>query len=139
MRVNRGEGTVIGSSRPTHNESDRARSGLRRCFFFQAEDGIRGDLVTGVQTCALPIFQDGSDVPVAMPAIRYPPLGRLTMNVPFFRPEIDDGDIAAVLDVLRSGWLTTGPRRSEERRVGKERRAPSERSPLQDGTRDEGE
>src|SRR5947208_9423502 len=24
-------------------------------FFFQAEDGIRGDLVTGVQTCALPI------------------------------------------------------------------------------------
>src|SRR5438552_3092759 len=26
------------------------------CFFFQAEDGIRDDLVTGVQTCALPIF-----------------------------------------------------------------------------------
>src|SRR5438552_11938385 len=25
------------------------------CFFFQAEAGIRGDLVTGVQTCALPI------------------------------------------------------------------------------------
>src|SRR5258708_27704275 len=25
-------------------------------FFFQAEDGIRDDLVTGVQTCALPIF-----------------------------------------------------------------------------------
>src|SRR5712671_4180200 len=24
-------------------------------FFFQAEDGIRYDLVTGVQTCALPI------------------------------------------------------------------------------------
>src|SRR6201987_4802120 len=31
---------------------------LSRCclvFFFQAEDGIRDDLVTGVQTCALPI------------------------------------------------------------------------------------
>src|SRR5258708_39524557 len=27
-------------------------------FFFQAEDGIRDDLVTGVQTCALPIFGD---------------------------------------------------------------------------------
>ena len=27
-------------------------------FFFQAEDGIRGRLVTGVQTCALPIFKD---------------------------------------------------------------------------------
>ena len=25
------------------------------CFFFQAEDGIRVRLVTGVQTCALPI------------------------------------------------------------------------------------
>ena len=27
-------------------------------FFFQAEDGIRDDLVTGVQTCALPISPD---------------------------------------------------------------------------------
>src|SRR5258708_39033457 len=27
-------------------------------FFFQAEDGIRDDLVTGVQTCALPILTD---------------------------------------------------------------------------------
>src|SRR5258708_24977838 len=28
---------------------------FRVFFFFQAEDGIRDDLVTGVQTCALPI------------------------------------------------------------------------------------
>src|SRR5258708_34634311 len=27
------------------------------CVFFQAEDGIRDDLVTGVQTCALPIYK----------------------------------------------------------------------------------
>src|SRR5256886_2902055 len=27
------------------------------CFFFQAEDGIRDLTVTGVQTCALPIYQ----------------------------------------------------------------------------------
>src|SRR5438552_14490911 len=27
------------------------------CFFFQAEDGIRDDLVTGVQTCALPSYE----------------------------------------------------------------------------------
>src|SRR2546425_7233629 len=27
-------------------------------FFFQAEDGIRDKLVTGVQTCALPIYFD---------------------------------------------------------------------------------
>src|SRR5258708_3356725 len=30
-------------------------------FFFQAEDGIRDDLVTGVQTCALPIFTSAGD------------------------------------------------------------------------------
>src|SRR5574340_1500692 len=29
-------------------------------FFFQAEDGIRGLLVTGVQTCALPIWPGAS-------------------------------------------------------------------------------
>src|SRR3989440_8995097 len=28
-----------------------------RIFFFQAEDGIRDLIVTGVQTCALPIFE----------------------------------------------------------------------------------
>src|SRR5215216_5237164 len=32
-------------------------------FFFQAEDGIRDDLVTGVQTCALPIC--GADLVMA--------------------------------------------------------------------------
>src|SRR5438552_14549632 len=31
-------------------------------FFFQAEDGIRDDLVTGVQTCALPITWPGDGV-----------------------------------------------------------------------------
>src|SRR5574344_446254 len=38
-------------------------------FFFQAEDGIRDDLVTGVQTCALPIllidkYMSGTEVEV---------------------------------------------------------------------------
>src|SRR5438132_11464493 len=28
-------------------------------FFFQAEDGIRAHCVTGVQTCALPIYRGG--------------------------------------------------------------------------------
>src|SRR5947208_13902712 len=32
------------------------RPWLSRSSFFQAEAGIRDDLVTGVQTCALPIF-----------------------------------------------------------------------------------
>src|SRR5256885_12367256 len=30
-------------------------------FFFQAEDGIRDYKVTGVQTCALPIYQKARD------------------------------------------------------------------------------
>src|SRR5207244_9977951 len=33
----------------------------RLLFFFQAEDGIRDDLVTGVQTCALPIWPARGD------------------------------------------------------------------------------
>lgn len=32
------------------------------------------------------------------------------MNVPFFRPELTDDEIAEVVATLRSGWLTTGPR-----------------------------
>jgi dTDP-4-amino-4,6-dideoxygalactose transaminase len=32
------------------------------------------------------------------------------MNVPFFRPELSEAEIAEVVDTLRSGWLTTGPR-----------------------------
>src|SRR6266404_632329 len=32
---------------------------IRFFFFFQAEDGIRDKLVTGVQTCALPISNSG--------------------------------------------------------------------------------
>src|SRR5229473_6375277 len=31
-------------------------------FFFQAEDGIRDKLVTGVQTCALPIWRHRLDL-----------------------------------------------------------------------------
>jgi dTDP-4-amino-4,6-dideoxygalactose transaminase len=32
------------------------------------------------------------------------------MRVPFFRPDIRDEEIAEVVEALRSGWLTTGPR-----------------------------
>src|SRR5438552_17174325 len=61
-------------------------------FFFQAEDGIRDDLVTGVQTCALPIS------------------GRTETALP-----ISCGRRG------RPDWpRPIGSRRSEERRVGKE-------------------
>src|SRR5215470_17862999 len=50
--------------------------GPNSVFFFQAEDGIRGATVTGVQTCALPIFGQGegplvlvADGSVEQPAI----------------------------------------------------------------------
>ena len=32
-----------------------------------------------------------------------------TDNVPYFKPDINEDDIQAVVDTLRSGWLTTGP------------------------------
>src|SRR2546427_4668503 len=35
------------------------------CFFFQAEDGIRDLTVTGVQTCALPIWTPAAPSPSA--------------------------------------------------------------------------
>src|SRR3712207_7912256 len=39
-------------------------------FFFQAEDGIRDIGVTGVQTCALPIFCVGQDLGQHVEALR---------------------------------------------------------------------
>src|SRR5207247_5170083 len=48
------------SLRSAHNRDAGALS-----FLFQAEDGIRGPLVTGVQTCALPIsVAAGADQPL---------------------------------------------------------------------------
>src|SRR2546425_4019456 len=86
-------------------------------FFFQAEDGIRDKLVTGVQTCALPIFAS-STVPgssgqpgTVEDANRHPEvLARKSVG------QIADhfGDVI--------GKLTKKPR-SEERRVGKECRS----------------
>lgn len=36
----------------------------------------------------------------------------MTQVVPFFRPSIGEDEIAAVVESLRSGWLTTGPQTS---------------------------
>src|SRR5438105_7119587 len=41
-------------------------------FFFQAEDGIRDPLVTGVQTCALPIWGHGRGMTAVLIA-EFPP------------------------------------------------------------------
>src|SRR5262249_57959088 len=70
-------------------------------FFFQAEDGIRDWSVTGVQTCALPIYAE-----------RRP--GRRGRDEHACEQRPDQG--AEALD--RRGDAVR--RRSEERRVGKE-------------------
>src|SRR2546425_4953973 len=55
---------------------------LRRCrslfFFFQAEDGIRDKLVTGVQTCALPISPGASRASCGADTLRAPRLDSYT-------------------------------------------------------------
>src|SRR5205823_8778187 len=91
-------------------------------FFFQAEDGIRDKLVTGVQTCALPI--SGDDV-VWDPSRRGLVIARReSLHMTLWRTTLEGRSeqqipiesAAPLLD------LFTSPR-SEERRVGKEWRS----------------
>src|SRR5205823_10882527 len=90
-------------------------------FFFQAEDGIRDKLVTGVQTCALPISSPLSSrrrslgLPChcwAKTKVRSRPVKRATR----IRAS------SAATWVLESAAIAIVPfiSRSEERRVGKE-------------------
>src|SRR5258708_31713920 len=88
-------------------------------FFFQAEDGIRDDLVTGVQTCALPIFQ----LIAAGRAIR----NAVLANDDESRNRHTDA-VLQRLQLLKealnnSKRLFAEGDRSEERRVGKEGRS----------------
>src|SRR5690625_7388179 len=46
-------------------------------FFFQAEDGIRGGHVTGVQTCALPICGCRESAPARSPKLWRPVAARV--------------------------------------------------------------
>ena len=49
--------------------------------------------------------------------------------LPFARPSITEREKQAVLEVLDSGWLTTGPRTKEfEERFADDRRVPATRS-----------
>src|SRR5438552_14855285 len=75
-------------------------------FFFQAEDGIRDDLVTGVQTCALPISSVGQNA-------QYGTLLNLTYTGLGGHPVTIIEDFRNILS----------QNRSEERRVGKECRS----------------
>src|SRR5687767_15676140 len=83
------------------------------CFFFQAEDGIRDKLVTGVQTCALPIF-----------LVTKTGASRMLREGNYWhvaaRP---DGRFLVLDDFQGRLWLMESSTRSEERRVGKECRS----------------
>src|SRR5688572_31751386 len=81
-------------------------------FFFQAEDGIRDLTVTGVQTCALPIY-----VSYTMSQCHHRILS-LSFNV-----SILFGSIRANMNHTCQLMLYSTLARSEERRVGKECRS----------------
>src|SRR3989440_3714966 len=78
-------------------------------FFFQAEDGIRDLIVTGVQTCALPISRAGAAR--AVHEHRRP-------GAPGAAPAQAHRDRASRVGG-RVRRLRAHPARSEERRVGK--------------------
>src|SRR5699024_11234614 len=87
-------------------------------FFFQAEDGIRDRNVTGVQTCALPIFPVVRDRRVLEPSglAEGEPLviGKGVVPVHVRR------ELVLVLEVhAQSHAVPEHVGRSEERRVGK--------------------
>src|SRR2546425_1551455 len=83
-------------------------------FFFQAEDGIRDKLVTGVQTCALPISFTLSKLAAA---------SLLSVNVVFgaFLGGVAVGMMPR--PVFEGARQHVRSIRSEERRVGKECRS----------------
>src|SRR5256885_6330359 len=89
-------------------------------FFFQAEDGIRDYKVTGVQTCALPIYchmvWQGRHHPLlAEPGMIEQVVAAYTYSKSYS------------MSGWRLGYAISNPRlidsRSEERRVGKEGRS----------------
>src|SRR5206468_5382523 len=89
-------------------------------FFFQAEDGIRDLIVTGVQTCALPIFGWCITTVVAWFLILFTgeyPAGLYEFGLGSFRWLIR---LEAYLLLLVDEYPPFSLERSEERRVGKE-------------------
>src|SRR5258708_29230274 len=78
-------------------------------FFFQAEDGIRDDLVTGVQTCALPILGGGlSGLAAAHAVIRT--ANREGRAVRLMLLEASDRLGGNILTVRRDGYvIEAGP------------------------------
>src|SRR5258708_11192723 len=89
-------------------------------FFFQAEDGIRDDLVTGVQTCALPILSSNNKVTRTSRRRTLIGLAGLAASASA-APESTAPIIKRASLLARKPGITH--ERSEERRVGKECRS----------------
>src|SRR5205823_8704752 len=95
-------------------------------FFFKAEDGIRDKLVTGVQTCALPIFG-----PAVIAIYREGDTDTVKRTLGFLAllgDLLDGSSLQPVREPLIMGTRRAlGAAhlivRSEERRVGKEGRS----------------
>src|SRR5688500_19520895 len=88
-------------------------------FFFQAEDGIRDYKVTGVQTCALPIYRRGQPVR-DLACLRQARPGRKRQPGKLERSLRRRGGLRLARE-LPCGHLRKIPSsRSEERRVGKD-------------------
>src|SRR2546430_4610828 len=89
-------------------------------FFFQAEDGIRDLTVTGVQTCALPIFTNQK--PDRFRAVHQRPRQLASLLDDPWRAQIRraTGHAHATVTQFDEG---EDVERSEERRVGKECRS----------------
>src|SRR5207244_4697878 len=92
----------------------------------QAEDGIRYDLVTGVQTCALPIFQGSLDFAYTLlllceeASLLHYSRDHFDVNwYPTGFSIIEQGEVANSLYLVLSGKASVLRERSEERRVGK--------------------
>src|SRR2546425_9526711 len=90
-------------------------------FFFQAEDGIRDKLVTGVQTCALPILTAAA-VAGAPTSTGSPPCVATSAGVPLVVASTMVLPATAAAVISRGEFPRPNPR-SEERRVGKECRS----------------
>src|SRR5256885_9592161 len=88
-------------------------------FFFQAEDGIRDYKVTGVQTCALPIWSASIVTSVSCGRSE----ARRSLHAAFARCASDADSMTSEPLMEASGVSLMRRPRSEERRVGKECRS----------------
>src|SRR2546421_8021424 len=88
-------------------------------FFFQAEDGIRDLIVTGVQTCALPIFLRSGIHPPINPGPAGKAAGLKGRASELFKEFVIVKLVVLPVEVRAAEDVP----RSEERRVGKECRS----------------